>query len=33
MEDGLLLISRLNVYVVETLVDVQFGKVFGSTEL
>jgi len=33
MEDSLLLVSRLDVYVVETLADVQFSKVFGSMEL
>ena len=33
IEDSLLLIFRLDVYVVETPVDVQFSKIFGSTEL
>jgi len=33
MEDGLPLISRLDVYIVETLADIQFSKVFGSAEL
>jgi len=33
MEDGLPLISRLDVYIVETLADIQFSKVFGFAEL
>jgi len=33
MEGGLPLVSRLDAYVVETLADVQFSKVFGSGKL
>jgi len=33
VEGSLPLISGLNIYIVETLVDVKLGKVFGSMEL